>query len=146
MEWILFPNFSRLPAVGQVLLEQLFFFRSQYRGGIICFWQVENSSFLVVLLGHFLNIYFMLKSSFLVYNHGRKVNEFKVIPDWRFRMSPLLIEIETRPEPEFLNILWRLKSWLFEGSCLFKGQSVQQGLHCYNFLCVDCTDYFVKNQ
>ncbi len=33
-----------------------------------------------------------------------------------------------RPEPEFLNIQWRLKSRLFKESCLFKGQSVQQGL------------------
>jgi hypothetical protein len=33
------------------------------------------------------------------------------------------------PEPEFLNIQWGLKSRLFEASCLFKGQSVQQGLH-----------------
>jgi hypothetical protein len=32
------------------------------------------------------------------------------------------------PEPEFLNIQWRLKSRLFKESCLFKGQSVQQGL------------------
>ncbi len=32
------------------------------------------------------------------------------------------------PEPEFLNIHWMLKSQLFKESCLFKGQSVQQGL------------------
>ncbi len=28
-------------------------------------------------------------------------------------------------EPKFLNIYWRLKSRLFEESCLFKGQCVQ---------------------
>ncbi len=33
----------------------------------------------------------------------------------------------TGSEPEFLNIHWRLKSLLFMESCLFKGQSVQQG-------------------
>jgi hypothetical protein len=31
------------------------------------------------------------------------------------------------PESEFLNLLCKLTSWLFEKSCLFKGQSVQQG-------------------
>jgi hypothetical protein len=30
-------------------------------------------------------------------------------------------------EHEFLKILWRLKSQLFEKRCLFKVQSVQQG-------------------
>ncbi len=42
----------------------------------------------------------------------------------------------TQPEPEFLNIYWRLKSRLFEESCLFKGQSVQQGSQWLQFLCV----------
>ncbi len=32
-----------------------------------------------------------------------------------------------RPDPEFVNIQWRLNSRLFEETCLFKGQSVQQG-------------------
>ncbi len=40
------------------------------------------------------------------------------------------------PEPEFLNIYWRLKSRLFEESCLFKGQSVQQGSQWLKFVCV----------
>jgi hypothetical protein len=36
-------------------------------------------------------------------------------------------------EPEFLNISWRLKSRLFEESCLFKGHSVQQGSQWLQF-------------
>jgi hypothetical protein len=39
-------------------------------------------------------------------------------------------------EPEFLNIQWRLKSRLFKESCLFKGQSVQQGLQWLQLFCV----------
>ncbi len=45
------------------------------------------------------------------------------------------------PEPEFLNIQWRLKSQLFNESCLFQGQSVQQDLQLF---CVASEDYFVK--
>jgi hypothetical protein len=53
------------------------------------------------------------------------------------RQHVVLIEIQLNAcnnylpqtaEPEFLNIQWRLKSWLFNKSGLFKGQSVQQGL------------------
>ncbi len=40
------------------------------------------------------------------------------------------------PEPEFLNIYWRLKSLLFEESCLFKGQSCTAGLPVAAILCV----------
>ncbi len=36
-------------------------------------------------------------------------------------------------EPEFLNTYWRLKSRLFEESCLSKGQSVQQGSQWLQF-------------
>jgi hypothetical protein len=38
-----------------------------------------------------------------------------------------LAKLQAWPEPEFLNIYWRLKSRLFATSCLFKGQRVQQG-------------------
>ncbi len=48
-----------------------------------------------------------------------------------------------RIEPEFLNIQWRLKSRLFKESCLFKGQSVQQGLQWLQLFCVASKDYFV---
>jgi hypothetical protein len=41
------------------------------------------------------------------------------------------------PEPEFLNIYWRLKSRLFKESCLLKGQSGQQGSLWLHF-CVCC--------
>jgi hypothetical protein len=44
------------------------------------------------------------------------------------------------PEPEFLNI----QSQLFKESCLFKGQSVQQGLQWLQLFCVASKDYFVK--
>jgi hypothetical protein len=37
-------------------------------------------------------------------------------------------KLPTVPELKLLNIQWRLKSQLFKDSCLFKGQSVQQGL------------------
>jgi hypothetical protein len=40
----------------------------------------------------------------------------------------VLYSLQCYTEPEFLNIQWRLKSRLFNESCLFKGQSVQQGL------------------
>jgi hypothetical protein len=43
-------------------------------------------------------------------------------------MSLVIGQTVRRAEPEFVNIQWRLKSRLFEESCLFKGQSVQQGL------------------
>jgi hypothetical protein len=39
----------------------------------------------------------------------------------------------SRAEPESLNIYWRLKSRLFEESCLFKGQSVHQGSQWLQF-------------
>ncbi len=47
------------------------------------------------------------------------------------------------PEPEFLNVYWRLKSRLFEKSCLFKGQRVQQSLSGSHFLWVYFNNYFV---
>ncbi len=40
----------------------------------------------------------------------------------------VLYSLQYYTEPEFLNIQWRLKSRLFNESCLFKGQSVQQDL------------------
>jgi hypothetical protein len=49
-------------------------------------------------------------------------------------------------EPEFLNIYWRLKSQHFEETCLFRGQSVQQGSFWQQFLGVDCKDYFLCEQ
>jgi hypothetical protein len=47
------------------------------------------------------------------------------------------------PEPEFLNIYWRLKSRLFEESCLFKGQSVQQGSQWLQFFVLYFKDFAV---
>ncbi len=51
----------------------------------------------------------------------------------------------TRPEPEFLNIQWRPKSQLFEESCLFKGQSVQQGSQLFVLLVktILCEQFFL---
>jgi hypothetical protein len=50
-----------------------------------------------------------------------------------------------KPEPEFLNILWRLKSQLFKASCLFKGQSVHQGLQLFVLLLntILCIQFFL---
>ncbi len=39
------------------------------------------------------------------------------------------------PEPEFFNIYWRLKSRLFEESCLFKVRVYSRTNSCYSFLC-----------
>ncbi len=44
--------------------------------------------------------------------------------------------VSMHPEPEFLNIYWRLKSRLFEESCLFKCQSVQKGSQWLQFFCI----------
>jgi hypothetical protein len=48
------------------------------------------------------------------------------------------------PEPEFLNIQWRLKSRLFQESCLFKGHNVQQGLQWLQFFVLCFKDYYVE--
>ncbi len=59
----------------------------------------------------------------------------------RLFTSPLMWLLRgEKPEPEFLNICWRLKSRLFKKSCLFKGQRVQQGSNRENFLCVNGKD------
>jgi hypothetical protein len=51
-------------------------------------------------------------------------------PTWD-RLVPYFIAFT--PEPEFLNICWRLKSRLFMTSCLFKGHRVQQGSNRRSF-------------
>ncbi len=48
------------------------------------------------------------------------------------------------PEPEFLNIYWRLKSRLSVKSCLFKGQRVQQGSDMLQFLFADRKHFLSK--
>jgi hypothetical protein len=48
------------------------------------------------------------------------------------------------PEPEVLNIQWRLKSRLFQESCLFKGHNVQQGSQWLQFFVLCFKDYYVE--
>jgi hypothetical protein len=47
------------------------------------------------------------------------------------------------PEPEFFNIYRRLKRRRFEESCLFKGQSVQQGSQWQQFFVLYFKDFSV---
>jgi hypothetical protein len=58
----------------------------------------------------------------------------------------IMTTIEARsitPEPEFLNIYWRLKSRLSAKSCLFKGQRVLQGSCRLLFLFADRKSFSV---
>ncbi len=61
-----------------------------------------------------------------VQGHQSKTSSKMTVVSWFPVSLDQMIKMK-KPEPEFLNICWRLKSPLFKKSCLFKGQRVQQG-------------------